>query len=97
MKLDLSLKNAALYKGCEISEVGGKLTLMTEPAKASNIVGRNAGEIIEAVPAGERDEVALTGGMAIWAYLIVFHQVVHKFRRVVYDDGKGGRVLIAAH
>jgi hypothetical protein len=26
--------------------------------------------------------------MAIWAYLIVFHSVVHRFRRVRYDDGQ---------
>ena len=97
MIIDLSLKNETLYAGCEIGEVGGKLTLMTKPDKASNIVGRNANAIIEATPADQRDEVVLTGPMAVWAYLVVFHQAVHKFRRVIYDDGRGGRVLVAQH
>jgi hypothetical protein len=36
--------------------------------------------------------------MAIWAYLVVFHTVIHRFRRVYYDDGKPqGKILIAAH
>ncbi|MDD5032793.1 MAG: hypothetical protein PHC85_01600 [Candidatus Pacebacteria bacterium] len=95
--VDLSLKNLQLYNGCEIGEVGGRQTLITEPFEASNIVGRNANAIVEATPADQRDEVVLTGPMAVWAYLIVFHQVVHKFRRVVYDDGRGGRVLVAQH
>ena len=95
--IDLSLKNETLYKGCEIVEVGGRLTLTTESTEASNIVGRNTNTIIEATPAEQRDEVVLTGPMAVWAYLIVFHQVVHKFRKVVYDDGRGGTVLVAQH
>jgi len=97
IKIDLGLGNNALYQGCEVTEVGGRLTLITEPAEASNIVGRNAIAIIEATPADQRDEVVLTGPMAVWAYLVVFHQVVHKFRKVVYDDGRGGLVLVAQH
>ena len=95
--IDLSLKNETLYVGCKIKEIGGRLTLITDPAEASNIVGRNVMTMIEATPAEERDEVVLTGPMAVWSYLIVFHQVLHKFRRVVYDDGKGGRVVVAQH
>ncbi|TSD00628.1 MAG: hypothetical protein Athens071425_595 [Parcubacteria group bacterium Athens0714_25] len=97
LKIDLSLKNAPLYHGCEIGEVGGRDTLLTEPVEASNIVGRNAIAMIEATPADQRDVVELTGPMAVWAYLVVFHQVVHKFRQVVYDDGRGGRVIVAQH
>ncbi len=96
-KINLGLDNAALYKGCETTEVGGRLTLATIPVEAANIVGRNVAAMIEATPASERDEVVLTGPMAVWAYLVVFHQVVHKFGKVVYDDGRGGRVLIALH
>lgn len=96
IKIDLGLKSQ-LYKGCEIEEVGGRLNLITPLAEAANIVGRNAADIVEATPAAERDEVVLTGPMAVWAYLVVFHQVVHKFRRVVYDDGRGGIVTVAAH
>ena len=97
MKIDLSLKNGELYEGCEITEVGGRLTLANEPAEAANIIGRNVATIIEATPAEERSEVVLTGPMAVWSYLVVFHQVVHKFRQVWYDDGRGGRVLVAQH
>lgn len=97
MILDLSLKNEQLYKGCKTTEVGGRLTLETPPAEASNIIGRNVTEIIEATPSGERNEIVLTGPMAVWAYLVVFHQVVHKFSRVVYDDGRGNKVLVAQH
>jgi len=95
--INLSLKNEVLYNGCEISEVGGRLTLITNPAEASNIVGRNAMVIIDNTMVNQRDEVVLTGPMAVWAYLVVFHQVVHKFNKVVYDDGRGGRVLVAQH
>jgi len=92
MKIDLSLKNAVLYNGCEIEEVAGRLNLTTPVKDAVNIVGRN-------IAAMEIDpkEVTLTGPMAVWSYLIVFHAVVHKTTKVIYDDGRSGAVLIAAH
>ena len=96
--LALSLDNSALYEGCAIDEVAGRLALLTPVGEAVNIVGRNAQQIIDALVADGIEELTLTGAMAIWAYLVVFHQVVHRFRRVYYDDGKpNGRVLIAAH
>jgi hypothetical protein len=96
--LDLSLTNAELYAGCEIQEVAGRLTLITPAAQASNIIGRNARLIVERLVADGVEELTLTGAMAIWAYLVVFHAAVHRFRRVYYDDGRpGGKVLIAAH
>lgn len=94
---NLGLDNAKLYDGCEISEVGGRLTLITKPEIAANIVGKNALGEIEATPKEERDECNLTGPMAVWAYLVVFHQVLHKFGKVYYDDGRGNRVLVAQH
>jgi len=97
MEINMALSNASLYEGCEVTEVGGRLTLTTSPADAANIVGRNVASIIDATPADERTEVVLTGPMAVWSYLIVFHQVVHKFNKVWYDDGRGGRVLVAQH
>lgn len=45
----------------------------------------------------EWDEITLTGPMAVWSYLVVFHCVVHRFSKVYYDDGRSGPVLIAAH
>jgi len=97
MVLDLSLKNEGLYKGCRIEEVAGRLNMTTPVSEAIAIVGRNIAQIVAATPAAERDEVTLTGPMAVWAYLIVFHQVVHAFRRVSYDDGRTGAVVVAAH
>lgn len=49
------------------------------------------------VPKSVFDSVILTGPMAVWAYLVVFHAVVHQFNCVYYDDGRNGPVLIAAH
>jgi len=97
MVVDLSLKNKKLYAGCQIEEVAGRLNLITPVKEAVNIVGRNAYAIIEAIPAQDRAEVTLTGPMAVWAYLVVFHVVVHRFNRVYYDDGRNGTVLVAAH
>ncbi len=94
--IDLSL-SSPLYTGCVIMEVGGRQTLVTLPADAANIVGRNVASMVEATPAADRGEVTLTGPMAVWAYLMVFHQVVHKFGRVYYDDGRGRKVLVAQH
>ena len=39
----------------------------------------------------------LTGGMAIWAYLAVFHYLHGRTKRIWYEDGRGERVLVAAH
>ena len=97
MKIDMSLKNAGLYAGCEIEEVAGRANLKTPVAEAVNIVGRNIAALVEHLPAAERDDVTLTGPMAVWAYLVVFHAAVHRFSRVYYDDGRGGPVLVAAH
>ena len=97
MILDLSLKNAALWAGCKIEVVAGRDNLTTPIAEALECLGENVQKILADVPAKERDEVTLTGPMAVWAYLVAFHAVVHAFARVYYDDGRSGRVLIAAH
>ena len=96
--IDISLNNARLYAGCGIQEIVGRLVLVTPVPEAVNIVGRNAKQIVDDLVSGGAEEITLTGAMAIWAYLVVFHIVVHRFRRVYYDDGKpNGKVLIAAH
>ena len=97
MKIDMSLTNADLYTGCTIEEVAGRLNLKTPVAEAVNTVGRNIHRILADVPADQRREVTLTGPMAVWAYLVVFHAVVHRFSKVYYDDGRTGPVLVAAH
>ena len=91
-KIDLGLSNATLYDGCSVEEVAGRLNLTTPVNDAVNIVGRN---ITNMNLSG--DEITLTGPMAVWSYLVVFHAVVHRFRRVYYDDGRSGPVLVAAH
>ena len=94
MQIDLSLKNEKLYAGCEIEEVVGRLNLKTPVAEAVNIVGRNIAAIVADTAAG--DSVTLTGPMAVWSYLIVFHAVVHAFSEVRYDDGRNN-VVLAKH
>lgn len=93
--INLALANSTLYEGCEIEEVAGRLNLTTPVEEAVSLVGRNVAAIV--AEAEDRDEVVLTGPMAVWAYLVVFHAVVHAFRRVYYDDGRGNKVLVAAH
>lgn len=90
--INLGLTNTDLYAGCEIKEVAGRLNLKTPVAEAVQIVGRNINEL-----GFSGNECTLTGPMAVWSYLIVFHAVVHRFRRVYYDDGRGNHVLVAAH
>ena len=96
MKLDLSLHNAALYKGCVIEEVAGRLNLRTPIGEAVGLVGRNIAAIVQATPPEARESVTLTGPMAVWAYLVVFHEVVHVFGEVRYSDGRN-TVVLARH
>ena len=93
--INLSLNNNTLYEGCSVEEVAGRLNLTTPVDEAVNIVGKNIAAIVAETQ--DRDEVVLTGPMAVWSYLVVFHAVVHAFRRVYYDDGRGNKVLVAAH
>lgn len=90
--INLSLQNNDLYKGCEINEVAGRQNLITPIAQAIEIVGRNVNKLNL-----HGEEITLTGPMAVWAYLIIFHAVVHCYSKVYYDDGRNGAVLIAAH
>ncbi len=93
MTIDLSLKNKELYEGCEIEEVAGRLNLITPVSKAIYIVGRNIEKLVI-----EDNQVILTGAMAIWAYLVVFHSVVHRVKAVYYNDGKDlNSYLVAKH
>ena len=91
-KVELGLSNQDLYKGCEIEEVAGRKNLKTPVSEAVNVVGRNIANMNLS-----GDEITLTGPMAVWAYLVVFHAVVHRFSKVWYDDGRSGSVLVAAH
>ena len=93
--LDLSLDNSLLYQNCDIQLVGGRKTLITPIQDATNIIGQNAISLISNFT--DKSSIVLTGPMAVWSYLIVFHIVVHKFTKVFYDDGRSGSILIAQH
>lgn len=90
--LDLGLSNAGLYSGCEITEVAGRLNLETPVKDAVNIVGKNI-----SIMNLNGNEITLTGAMAVWSYMVVFHAVVHRFNKVWYNDGRNEPILIAAH
>lgn len=92
MILSLGLDNAALYRGLDIAVEAGRLNLRTPPEEAMARIVANLGAM-EIDP----EEVVLTGSMAIWAYLVVFHFLHGRTRRIYYEDGTGRRVLVAAH
>jgi hypothetical protein len=90
--IDLSLQNKALYEGCNIERLAGKLTLLSTPDETIEIMGQNLSKMNM-----DSDLVTISGGMAIWAYLIVFHFLHGKTKRIYYVDGKGTRILVGAH
>lgn len=90
--INVGLDNEILYKGCTIETVAGRKNLTTPPAEAVEIVGKNLSEMNLS-----GDECEITGAMAIWVNLIVFHAVVHRFKKVYYNDGRGTELLVAAH
>lgn len=97
MIIDLSLKNVELYAGCEVESVAGRLNLVTHVTKAIETVGQNINSIVAEIPQVDRNSVTLTGPMAVWSYLVVFHAIVHAFSEVKYNDGRSDDVLIARH
>lgn len=92
MILDLSLENERLYAGLDVRRDAGKPNLRTSIEQAIATMGENL-QKMDIDPA----EVVLTGPMAIWAYLVVFHSIHGRTRRIYYQDGVGNRVLVAAH
>lgn len=97
MIIDLSLTNNDLYAGCNIESVAGRLNLVTPVTLAIEIVGHNINHLIMEIPREDRNAVTLTGPMAVWSYLVVFHAVVHAFTEVRYNDGRNASVIIARH
>jgi hypothetical protein len=90
--LDLSPSNGALYAGLSVERLAGKPTLLTPSAEAIPVIAANLAAL-----AIDPEEVVLTGAMAVWAYLVVFHLLHGRTRRIVYQDGRGDRLLVAAH
>ena len=95
--IDLSLNNEWLYAGCHIEDVAGRLNLTTPVAEAIGVVGRNIHQRLKDVDRKTITTATLTGPMAVWSYLVVFHAVVHQFQIIEYDDGRSGAVIIAKH
>ncbi len=92
MTLDLSLANGSLWHGLAIEMLAGRPTLTTPPAEAIPVLAANLAAL-----AIDADEVVLTGSMAIWSYLVVFHGLHGRTKRILYRDGRGQEVLVAAH
>lgn len=92
MILDISLDNSNLYAGLDIRLEAGKPNLRTSPDDAIPAMTANLDRLRI-----DPDEVVLTGSMAIWAYLVVFHYLHGRTRRIYYEDGIGNRILVAAH
>jgi hypothetical protein len=92
MILPLSLDNDALYRSLDIAVEAGKMNLRTPPEDAITVMLRNLASM-----AIDPEEVVLTGSMAIWAYLAVFHALHGRTRRISYLDGLGRTILVAAH
>lgn len=88
MKIDLSLANEALYHGCKIQVVDGRLNLKTPAQQAKSIVKYNIIEMLRKVPANERNDATLTGPMAVWAYIVVYDAAVRVFKQIWYDNGR---------
>lgn len=92
MILDLSLSNRDLYEGLEVQQLAGRPALLTAPEEAIPVILGNLARMRI-----DPQEVVLTGSMAIWAYLVAFHFLHGRTTRIYYEDGRGNRVLVAAH
>jgi hypothetical protein len=97
--MDLSVtKDNPLYAGCEIEEVAGRLIVKDYSDATISTIGRNADAMTKHLMSEGVEALTLTGGTAIWVYLVVFHTAAHRFKEIYYDNGQpGGRRLIAAH
>ncbi len=91
---DLSFANTELWRGCEFETINGTLVLKTPTPKAIELLEQNfePGDHID-----EKTEVTLAGVAPPWAYMVVFYRVVHRFRRVFYDDGSGPVLVAGDH
>jgi hypothetical protein len=90
--LDMSLTNRDLYAGLDVQLTAGRPTLLTPADSAIPVLLANLARL-----SIDPQEVVLSGGMAIWAYLVVFHYLHGRTTRIFYEDGRGAKVLVAAH
>ena len=98
MKIDLEFGNEELYLGCDICEEGGERVIKTLPHFIKSIIKANVKRIIES-DKGNHEEIILFGPLVasndIWIYMIVSHVVIHHYRKIWYDNGRGDYILIA--
>lgn len=86
MKIDLSLTNGEVYRGCTIRPVrGGRQHLATPKKQAIPHIRQNVLEILR--QSGTGQEVELTGRVPAWVYLVAFDVVRGQFKVVYYNDG----------
>lgn len=92
LEIDLSLRNAWLYEGCDIHHPpngGKKLRLDTPKTEASTIVRRNLGAWLRfqgfsVIAQGEK--VLLKGTTLPWAAMVVRGVVGNVFRTVLHQE-----------
>ena len=97
LRVDLSVNTSnPLYADLGVTEVGGRFNL---PNATSDSVLNAVGKAVKGLVdnCAERDEVILTGPAPVQLYLVAFHCVVHSFRVVRYQDGRGGDCVVAQH
>ena len=85
-----------LYEGLSVTMVGGRANLPKATSdRVLNAVGTAVLAQVNACV--QRDEVILTGPAPVQIYLVAFHAVVHAFKTVRYQDGRGGDCIVAQH
>ena len=91
-RTEAELASHPIYHGLKVELLAGKATLVTPAAEAIPILAANAESL-----AYDPVEVTLTGPMAIWAYLVIFHVLHGRTKRIYFEDPRQGRILVAAH
>lgn len=92
--LDISPRNAPLYRGCKISTVTVKgkevQQLATPTDTAAAYFAENLHQLIHesANPAEEWAEVELTGAISPWAYLTALAILTPYLKRLVHNNGR---------
>lgn len=98
LTIDLSIStDSPVYAGVDITQAGGRANITTEPQAAADRIGAAVNAIVHDTPPQERHTIVLTGAAPIWAYAVAIHAALHACTRLYTDDGRGHRVLVAAH
>ena len=82
--LSLSLDNEALYRGCAIEEVGGRLVPEYACTRAINVVGRSAPVIVDAVLTMEA-KIVFAGGDDLFFTTTLTNYREEKLRALMHE------------